>query len=70
MQKSPNPFANSFLKQKLTQECEKNGIKLYMPELKLCTDNAAMIGAEAYYYFVNGGEVASLSQTAKSVLPL
>jgi tRNA A37 threonylcarbamoyltransferase TsaD len=41
-----------------------------MPELKLCTDNAAMIGAEAYYYFVNGGKVADLGQTAKSVLPL
>ena len=62
--------ANSFLKQRLTQDCEKHNIKLYMPDIKLCTDNAAMIGAEAYYSFISGGKLAELSQTAKSVLPL
>lgn len=62
--------ANSFLKARLEKDCKQNGIELFMPELKLCTDNAAMIGSEAYYYFTSGGDVAELSQTAKSVLPL
>jgi N6-L-threonylcarbamoyladenine synthase len=62
--------ANSFLKARLEKDCKQNGIELFMPELKLCTDNAAMIGSEAYYYFTSGGKVADLGQTAKSVLPL
>ena len=62
--------ANSFLKKKLTEECEKNNIKLFMPELKYCTDNAAMIGACAYFELMAGIESADFSLTAKSTLPL
>lgn len=62
--------ANSFLKQRLTDECRKHNINLYMPELSLCTDNAAMIASEAYYSFVNGQDIADLDLTAKSTLPL
>ena len=32
----------------------ENNIKIYYPELKLCTDNAAMIGSAAYYEYING----------------
>lgn len=62
--------ANSFLKKRLNEECEKLGINLFMPELKYCTDNAAMIGACAYFELVGGLSAADFSLTAKSTLPL
>ena len=33
---------------------EQEGIKIYMPDLKLCTDNAAMIASAGYYNFIAG----------------
>ena len=33
---------------------ESEGIKVYMPDLKLCTDNAAMIASSGYYNFIAG----------------
>ena len=33
---------------------KKKGIKLYYPELKYCTDNAAMIASCGYYEYMNG----------------
>lgn len=46
--------ANSGLRKMLTEQCEQNGFSLYMPKLSLCGDNAAMIGAQAYYEYING----------------
>lgn len=46
--------ANSRLKEKLKECCEKENINLYYPSLKLCTDNAAMIGCAAYYDYLSG----------------
>lgn len=46
--------ANSAVRGLLEKECKKNGMKLYMPPLYLCGDNAAMIGCQAYYDHLSG----------------
>ncbi len=47
--------ANSRLREALTEACERESIELYLPEMKLCTDNAAMIGSAAYYKYQKFG---------------
>lgn len=39
--------ANKLLREKLKQELEKLGVSLFVPRLKYCTDNAAMVAAAA-----------------------
>ena len=46
--------ANTYLRELLKAEAEKNGYECYVPDLKYCTDNAAMIGSAAYYNFISG----------------
>ena len=41
--------ANSGIRERFTEECKKVGIKLTIPNIKYCTDNAAMIAAAGYY---------------------
>ena len=62
--------ANSMLREKLQKTSEANGIKAYMPVLKYCTDNAAMIGAIAYYYILAGIGLADLTLTAKPTVSI
>ncbi len=45
--------ANGYLREKLITECKKKNVKLVLPEKKLCTDNACMIGAEGYLQYLN-----------------
>lgn len=56
--------ANSCLREKLEKHCKKNGIEVFYPVLKYCTDNAAMIGSAAYYYILNKKGLADLDLTA------
>ena len=46
--------ANSHLRTGITEECKLHGAEFYAPTLSLCGDNAAMIGAQGYYEFLNG----------------
>lgn len=46
--------ANSGIRTKMKSVSDSLGAKLYLPELKYCGDNAAMIGAQAYYDFLAG----------------
>lgn len=46
--------ANIFIRDKLKKLEKSDNIKVYYPELILCTDNAAMIASAGYYNYING----------------
>lgn len=46
--------SNSALREGMKAACEKEGIRFYHPSPIYCTDNAAMIGAAAYYEYQKG----------------
>lgn len=52
--------ANLALRQKLEKGAKRLSARLYLPELKLCGDNAAMVAAQGYYEYLDGN-VADLS---------
>ena len=62
--------ANSRIRADILAAAEKLGAQVYMPPLSLCGDNAAMIGAQAYYEY-QAGNIADMSLNAyatKSIL--
>ena len=46
--------ANSYLREEITKMSKENSINFSYPRIKYCTDNAAMIGAAAYYAYKKG----------------
>ena len=46
--------ANSGVRAAMEKACGERGITLYMPELKYCGDNAAMIGCQGYFDYLAG----------------
>lgn len=61
--------ANSVLRREMTALCKKHGWELYAPELKYCGDNAAMVGAQGYYEYLNNN-IADLSLNACASLSI
>lgn len=46
--------ANSHLREAMIKAGEEKGINVLFPPIKLCTDNAAMIGSAAYFEYIKG----------------
>lgn len=61
--------ANSELRERFKRECEKRNIKLHIPSLKYCGDNAAMVGVQAYYEYLSGN-IGDSSLNARATMPI
>ena len=61
--------ANSVLREKFTQRCNKHGWQGFIPSFEYCTDNAAMIGIAGYYQWLSGTKGA-LGDVPKASWPL
>lgn len=61
--------ANSRLRSRAGEMCRKNGFTLFLPELKYCGDNAAMIASQGYYEFIKGTR-ADESLNAYATMPI
>ena len=59
--------ANRLLRRELVGRGERAGLKVYLPPVALCTDNAAMIGSAAFYALLLGG-LADLTLNALPAL--
>lgn len=57
--------ANSVLRSRMEALADKKGWALYLPDLSLCGDNAAMVGAQGYYEYLKG-QKASMALNGKA----
>ena len=61
--------ANSVLRNKIQKLCKENGWQLYLPELKYCGDNAAMVGSQGYFEMLSG-HISDSSLNAYATMPI
>ena len=60
--------ANSYIRNEF-YNLKKDGVKVFMPDIKLCTDNGAMIASAGYYNYI-GGKRSNLDLNATPNLKL
>ncbi len=61
--------ANSEIRARVSQYAKDNNIELYLPDLKYCGDNAAMVGVQAYYEY-KSGNIANSQLNAHATLDI
>ena len=61
--------ANSMIRKDFENLANENGIELFIPPLKLCGDNAAMIGAQGYFEYLSGN-FADISLNAYATMDI
>lgn len=61
--------ANRELRRRMEAACRERGLALYAPPLSLCGDNAAMVGAQAYYEW-RAGHTAGWDLNACATMPI
>ena len=61
--------ANTYIRNEFDKLSKKEKMKVYYPELKLCTDNAAMISTCGYYEYI-AGNISDLTLNAKPNLKI
>ena len=62
--------ANSGVREIFKHYCKINNIDLFIPELKFCTDNAAMVASQGYFQFKYNHESSAMNLNAKAFLPI
>lgn len=62
--------ANGYLRENLKEKAGKENIEVFFPQIKLCTDNAAMIASAGYYNFVYNENLADLTLSPKARIDL
>ncbi|MCD8205662.1 MAG: tRNA (adenosine(37)-N6)-threonylcarbamoyltransferase complex transferase subunit TsaD [Clostridia bacterium] len=61
--------ANEYLRAEMSRACSEHGLKLILPALARCTDNAAMIASEGYNMYIRG-MFSGMSKNAAARIPL
>ena len=61
--------ANSVIRADLERACRRAGVRLFLPPLRWCGDNGAMIGAQGYYEY-QAGRRAGLDLNAYATMDL
>lgn len=61
--------ANSKLRSQMQKICKKHRWQLYLPQMKYCGDNAAMIASQGYYEFLKG-KTAGENLNAYATMPI